>query len=161
MNQVTAHPDAVVFGIGKLAATAVAPYGAMAIAGDNRYQTAALTATTFFQGAVVGGVATGVDWPDALTGAALLGAIGGPLLLTRGASGTLEEPTRLALAASCGSIDVGLIFGSAASLTETQAEQVGTWIGGPAGSSTDGQTLRSVRAGILGGSDRAKATKRP
>ncbi len=52
------------------------------IAGENRYDTAEQVADFFFAGAEVFGVATGTNFPDALSGGALLGTLGGPLLLT-------------------------------------------------------------------------------
>jgi hypothetical protein len=54
---------------------------ATAIAGSNRYATAADVAATFFPKPAVVGFATGVDFPDALAAGAQLAESDGPLLL--------------------------------------------------------------------------------
>lgn len=60
-------------------------------AGDSRYTTAiAVSRAAFPDGADQVLVASGVNWPDALAGTGLAGALGGPVLLT--------EPGRLTLA---------------------------------------------------------------
>lgn len=59
------------------------PDGVFRVAGPDRYATsAAASRRAFPYGADVVVIATGTDWPDALGGAALAGAVGGPLLLT-------------------------------------------------------------------------------
>lgn len=53
------------------------------VEGPNRYATAAAASQLAFpSGAPAVVVATGANWPDALGGAALAGAVGGPILLT-------------------------------------------------------------------------------
>lgn len=52
------------------------------LAGDNRYETSRAVAEEFPSGADVGFVATGIDFPDALSGAALAGRFSGPVVLT-------------------------------------------------------------------------------
>lgn len=55
------------------------------VAGADRFETAAaLSASTFGSGVPVVYVASGTNFPDALTGAAAAGAQGGPILLTKG-----------------------------------------------------------------------------
>ncbi len=78
-----ANPPAIV-AIGGSAADALTASGlpGFGIVGDNRYETAAQVADFFFAGAQVFGVATGTNFPDALSGGALLATFGGPLLLT-------------------------------------------------------------------------------
>jgi len=57
--------------------------GAARLAGENRYATAIdVSEKTFPMGADTVVVATGANWPDALGGSALAGAVGGPILLT-------------------------------------------------------------------------------
>ncbi|MBF8291031.1 MAG: hypothetical protein HW391_1999 [Chloroflexi bacterium] len=51
------------------------------LAGIDRYSTAAAIAATYTAGAPVVYIATGLNFPDALTGAAAAGPTGGPLLL--------------------------------------------------------------------------------
>jgi putative cell wall-binding protein len=58
--------------------------GVVRIAGPNRYATSvAASKRGFPDGAATVVIATGENWPDALGGSALAGAVGGPLLLTR------------------------------------------------------------------------------
>ena len=58
--------------------------GPVRVAGLNRYATSvAASKKGFPDGANAIVIATGVNWPDALGGSALAGAVGGPLLLTR------------------------------------------------------------------------------
>ncbi len=52
------------------------------VAGADRYETA-LEASRDFEKASIAVLATGANWPDALGGTALAGAVRGPLLLTR------------------------------------------------------------------------------
>lgn len=105
------------------------------VSGTNRYETALITAWTFFGGQRYAGVATGYDWPDALSGGALMGRLNGPLLITPGTGASLAFETQLLLDEASGSIHTGLVFGSAAVVTDAQRNQIGTWIGGPLGSS--------------------------
>lgn len=51
------------------------------LAGANRYETAAAIAATYAPGVPVAYIATGLNYPDALTGAAAAGVTGGPVLL--------------------------------------------------------------------------------
>lgn len=74
------HPSDTVFAIGGPAAAAMP--SATAIVGANRYDTAAKLATTFFDHPPDVGVASGVNFPDALAGGASMGSIGQPMLLT-------------------------------------------------------------------------------
>ena len=66
------------------------------IGGENRYETAQLLASASFDAGVdVAFIASGENFPDALSGAAAAADLGGPVLLTRGASVPAE--TLLAL----------------------------------------------------------------
>ena len=68
------------------------------IAGADRYATAVKVSETAFDSAATVVIATGENWPDALGGAALAGAVDGPILLTRAGSlpaATLTEIRRL------------------------------------------------------------------
>lgn len=57
--------------------------GVQRVAGDNRYATAIEASKKAFpDGASTVVIATGANWPDALGGSALAGAVDGPLLLT-------------------------------------------------------------------------------
>ncbi|HTN81751.1 MAG TPA: cell wall-binding repeat-containing protein, partial [Acidimicrobiales bacterium] len=55
---------------------------AIPIVGVDRYATAVMTAQRFFTNPTVVGVASGVAFPDGLTGGAAIAKAGGPLLLT-------------------------------------------------------------------------------
>ncbi len=82
------------------AAPAPAPgHAPRRLAGATRYETAArISADAFAPGVPVAFVATGSGFPDALGGGAAAAALGGPVLLTDGASlppATREELTRL------------------------------------------------------------------
>lgn len=61
------------------------------VAGIDRYETALQASRDFENGASTAVIATGLNWPDALGGTALAGAVRGPLLLTR----TNELPAAL------------------------------------------------------------------
>jgi putative cell wall-binding protein len=74
------HPDDTRYAIGGPAAAA--DPGANPIVGSDRYQTSALVATTFFTSPQSIGIASGLQFPDALCGGAHIGRLGGPLLLT-------------------------------------------------------------------------------
>lgn len=76
----TAHPDDVRYAIG--APAAAADPGATAIVGADRYATSAAVASRFFTTPAYAGVATGLDFPDALVGGVVAALDGGPLLLT-------------------------------------------------------------------------------
>ena len=75
----TAHPGQV-YAVGGPAAAADPT--ARPLVGADRYATAAAVAATFFPAPTTVGIATGLNFPDALAGAAQLATAGGPLLLT-------------------------------------------------------------------------------
>ena len=75
-----AHPSDSVYAIGGPAGAA--DPSAAPIVGPDRYATAAEVAHRFFPNARVAGVATGVGFPDALSGGAEMAGIAGPILLT-------------------------------------------------------------------------------
>jgi hypothetical protein len=92
------------------------------LVGATRYETAALVAHQFF-GATgtphMYGVATGMNWADALSGGAAMGTLDGPLLLTPPAS--LAPATRGFLndEQAGGSIDVGVVLGGTAAVANS------------------------------------------
>ena len=71
------------------------------LAGTDRYATdmAIANSATLFPTATDAGVATGKNWPDALSGGAYVGARKGPLLLTGDGLGTGAHDTNFAIAA--------------------------------------------------------------
>ena len=68
-----------VYAVGGPAATA--DPAAVALVGTDRYATATKVATTFFSSPTTVGVATGENFPDALSGGAFLAHLGAPLVL--------------------------------------------------------------------------------
>jgi putative cell wall-binding protein len=88
-------------------ATAAAP-SAVALTGSDRYATAASVARKFFQAPTVVGIATGTNFPDALSGGAMLAGAGGPLLLS---SDRLPGATSDYLASVKDSVTTVHIFG--------------------------------------------------
>ncbi|SCL38489.1 WD40-like Beta Propeller Repeat [Micromonospora pallida] len=129
--------DRTIFGIGRFATQAATRYDADAVPvwGNNRYETAAITGWTFFGGQHYAGIATGLNWPDALSGGALMAVLNGPLLLTPGTAPDLGLDAEIALDFASGSIRTALVFGSAPVVSDRQLQQAGQWISGPLGAS--------------------------
>ncbi len=123
-DYLAAHPGTM-FAVGGPAAKA-AP-SATALAGDDRYGTAAAVATRFFTDPTTVGVATGTNFPDALTGGAQLARIGAPLLLTD--PGVLPKPTSTYLAANKASITTAHLFGGTPTLPEAIRTLIRTALG--------------------------------
>jgi len=74
----------------------LAPGGASRLAGADRYSTAAaISAATFTSGVPAAFVATGTNFPDALAGGPVAGALGAPILLTQPSA--LPAATRVEL----------------------------------------------------------------
>jgi putative cell wall-binding protein len=114
--------------IGGQAVTALSNYpNTIQVVGSTRYQTAAFVAQVFFGGSRYAGLATGTDWPDALAGGALLGTLGGPLLLTNGKGTNLDANTAWVLSDRSASISNPLVFGGAGVVTDALANQAGGW----------------------------------
>jgi Tol biopolymer transport system component len=124
-----------IWGVGHAAAAAALSYDpeALDMVGVNRYDTADYVSQIFFAGHRYAGVATGADWPDALAGGALMGALNGPLLLTLGTATDLNPYTRNRLDETSGAVHTGLVFGGSGVVTDRQLGQVGSWLGGPLG----------------------------
>jgi putative cell wall-binding protein len=92
----TAHPADTLYAIGGPAAAADPK--ATPIVGTDRYDTSAKVATTFFNPPDTFGVASGVNYPDALAGSATMAEQDAPLLLTD--PNTLSAPTLAYLTAN-------------------------------------------------------------
>ncbi len=102
-------------------------FAATRIAGRDRYETASQLA-----GHAVGrgwgdfgfvGLATGANFPDALSGGAACGSRGGVLLLTRPAS--VPGSTKTALETNAASVNHAMLFGGAVAVTESVKTQIG------------------------------------
>ena len=128
-------------------------------AGPNRYVTAQKVAIEFFGGNTVAGVTTGLNWPDALAGGALLGTVNGPLLITGGSS-TLDSNAQGLLSDGSGSISTAFIFGG--TLPSSINGQIGVAISGPAGfdanlpSTASSQLKSAAGSSVIGSGSRSK-----
>ncbi|NUR61492.1 MAG: hypothetical protein HOV87_22945 [Catenulispora sp.] len=101
-------------------------------AGVDRFATAAAVARTFFSGATTPhsvGVAVAYNWPDALSGGALLGAHTAPLLLADGAQLPAIEGDYVADNAA--SVNEVLVFGDTGVVPNAAAFAVGDRAGLP------------------------------
>ena len=119
--------------IGHQATDAIAGFpGLRSFAGADRYETAAKVAAAFAHSSQAG-VATGLKFADALTGAALLARQDAPLLLTD--PGGLSQPSQVALQglahalAGGGSVEV---FGGKAAVPDAVVNQIARAVGGRA-----------------------------
>lgn len=108
----SAHPGDTRYAIGGPLAAAGADPSATAIYGNDLYDTSAAVAATFFLGAKTFGAATGVTFPDALSGGVFMGQPGtlGPVLLVP-PSGPLSGSTSLFLAWDAPVLTQGYLFG--------------------------------------------------
>jgi putative cell wall-binding protein len=122
-------------------------------AGANRYGTAQAVATDFYAGEQTVGVTTGLNWPDALAGGALLGTLSGPLLLSNGAK-TIIGNTQSVLSDNSASISTAFIFGG--TLPSSNNGQIGAAISGPDGFDTSlPSTMRSMQRSAAGAGSKA------
>lgn len=106
------------------------------IAGADRYETTVKTSQTAFESASTVVIATGENWPDALGGAALAGAKGGPILLTRAAS---LPPTVLAEIRRLGASEA-IILGGEGAVSPAVEQALAAELGGNAVSRIGGAT---------------------
>lgn len=99
---------------------------ATSIVGRDRYETAAQLAWRFTTqrgvdgttGVAVFGLAGGDSWPDALTGAAAMSHLDGPLLLTATGTGELSLQTRLALDGLAVDAASAVVFGGRGAVSD-------------------------------------------
>jgi putative cell wall-binding protein len=124
------HPGDTRYAIGGPATTA--DPSATAVFGDNRYQTSAVVAAFFFPSPKAIGIATGLDFPDALSGGAHIGRLGGPLLLT--SSDSPSTPTEQYLEDTGSAVASAYIYGGALAVSNTVQAAFTTALAG-AGSS--------------------------
>ncbi len=121
----SAHPGTV-YAVGGPAATA--DPSATAIVGADRFETAVDVATKFFTGSATIGFATGLSFPDALSGGALLGPAGGPLLLVSTSSVPSSVTNYLALTHA--TITQGYLFGGPNTVSASVADSLNIALGG-------------------------------
>jgi Pro-kumamolisin, activation domain/Cell wall binding domain 2 (CWB2) len=118
---VTAHPDDIRYAIGG-PAVAADPY-ANAVAGADRFATSAMVAQTFFVSPSVVGVASGVSFPDALSGGPIAARADGPLVLVP-PTGALAVQTQTYLSEVAASVMSGWIFGGPVAVSTPVADEV-------------------------------------
>ncbi len=114
--------DAEVFAIGGPAIAAFPVANSHRIAGANRYETAVKIAQTFFTNPEYVALASGTNFPDALSISPLMGFADGPVLLTD--PNTLPQVVADYLAANKASIGVVFIPGGAPSVSTKVEGQV-------------------------------------
>jgi putative cell wall-binding protein len=120
----TAHPGKV-YAIGGPAVAA--DPSATAIAGADRYATATALAAALFTAPTTLGVASGVTFPDALSGGAFEAHADAPLLLS--APSALSPSTSSYLTANVASVVTTNIFGGDTALSPTVQTGIGTALG--------------------------------
>ena len=81
------------------------------VVGADRYDTSARVAALYGDDVAAVGFSTGANWPDALVGAAAMGTLGGPLLLTDGAGLGPAGEVAGAIAARHGGLPGATLFG--------------------------------------------------
>jgi putative cell wall-binding protein len=118
-SYLAAHPGLQVYAVGGPAAAA--DPAATAVAGADRYATAAAVARQFFSFPATVGLATGLAFPDALAAGPRLAALGVPLLLT--GPGTLSSATSAYLGASAHTIERLEVYGGPAALSDSVVQQ--------------------------------------
>jgi uncharacterized repeat protein (TIGR01451 family) len=116
------NPD--LFAIGGPAASA-AP-SATPVVGASRFDTSVQVATQFYSNPSAVGIATGGQFADALAGGALMGKLGGPMLLT--GQNTLPPVVKTYLENNATNIDRAIIFGGTAVVSSSVESQIDTAI---------------------------------
>ena len=121
------HPNDTVYAIGGPAAAA--DPSATAIVGSDRYSTSVKVATTFFSANIDIGLASGLNYPDALGGSATMAEDNppSPLLLTDPA--TLPPVVQQYISSNKNNIGLAWIFGGTGAVSDNVANQVGTALG--------------------------------
>ena len=117
-SYLNAHPGAR-FAIG--GPSAAADPAATPVVGFDRYDTGRKTALRFFTGPTVAGLASGTNFPDALSGGAHVGKKGGPLVLTD--PFTLSGPTDAYLKANAASLATIFVYGGLNAVSNPVAAQ--------------------------------------
>ena len=115
---------ATVYAVGGPAAAA--DPAAVALVGSDRYATAASVATTFFSSPTTVGVATGENFPDALSGGAFLAHLGAPLVLAD--TNAVPAKTASYLQSANGTLTAADLFGGSAVLSASVQTTIGSAI---------------------------------
>ncbi len=123
-----AHPSDVLFAVGGFAAAAVPT--AQSISGIDRYDTAVKVAQKFFTNPTTVGLASGVNFPDGLTGGAHIGRLGGPLVLTD--PNALPAFTSSYLTSIASTVTSGFVYGGTNAIAANVVSAFKVAIGAPA-----------------------------
>jgi hypothetical protein len=107
-------------------------YWRVRLVGNDRYQTSYLVARAYFPFMSSVGLATGAAWPDALSGGALMGSVGGPLLLVDPENGLSPQDGTL-IADNRGELYAGYVFGGPVAVPTGVDKQLAAAIAGPLG----------------------------
>jgi hypothetical protein len=129
VGSTAANPHVIaVGGQAKAAVTAIAPSGTFgAFVGSDRYGTAAQVAG-HFPTLAQAGIATGEQFPDALTGGAFMASASGPILLTPPGNLSPTDSAQLsAYRSTLGEVDV---FGGPAALADSVLAEAAAAVGG-------------------------------
>jgi hypothetical protein len=116
-----AHPGDIRYAVGGPAAAS--DPAARPIVGADRYATSTLVAQQFFNAPSAVGVASGMSFPDALSGGPVAALAGGPIVLVP-AAGALPTTTQHYLGGIASSVLTGWLFGGTAAVTTAIADQV-------------------------------------
>jgi predicted outer membrane repeat protein len=115
------RPGAAVYAVGGPAARAYP--AATPVFGPGREETAVQVAETFFTDPAVVGLARRDDFPDALSGGAHIGRLGGPLLLTP--SATLHPVAASYVCSNASGLTTGYVYGGTGAVSATAAGTLG------------------------------------
>jgi putative cell wall-binding protein len=118
-----AHPSDTRYAIGGSMAAAGADPSATAVFGADLYSTSAAVAAKFFPAAATFAVATGLKFPDALSGGVMEGTTAGPMLLVP-ATGSLPAAISSYLQAQSSTMTSGLIFGGSSAVSDAVAGEL-------------------------------------
>jgi hypothetical protein len=147
-----------VWGIGHQGASALSSAGwtgTATAAGADRYATSLLVARDFFTGPDTIAVATGANFPDALSAGAFLGRFWGPLLLVDPQAG-LAPAAAAWIDSERGSTSAGFVFGGTGALPRSVDGQLGAEISTATGVSI-GNFTGSLAVHVASGPAEAKA----
>jgi putative cell wall-binding protein len=122
----SAHPQDTRYAIGGPAATA--DPSAISLFGSDRYETSVVVADYFFQLPAAIGIATGLDFPDALSGGAHIARLGGPLLLTD--PNTASTATVQYIADDAASVKNAYVYGGPFALSDQVQGTLTSALGG-------------------------------
>ena len=104
----------------------------LGLSGLDRYETSYFVARYFFGSADAVGLATGMNWADALSGGAAMGTVGGPLMLVNPKTGVPAEVAQW-LNRNDGQFTTAAIFGGTVAVPGSVDKVVGGLIAGTGG----------------------------